>query len=370
MSRIVNLHVFLSNVNVRHRGHGFYPYNNTFVQLTLPEDALGNLTVYVDGKFFKTLPVRGKTTVDLDFPIGMHHVYAFYTSDDYTPKPYNNSIVIRPEIIFVDAYYGEIPYVLIYTNLDANGTWTYKINQVNPNSGQYKIVDSGTFQTVAGKYKLVSAKIKQDFNIENHVILEYNDGSYKFEDSDSLYLLAHPLKISAKDLTMYYCDGSTFKVNVYDEYGLPATMGKVSFNFKTYSISKAVKNGVVSIPITWNPGTYKVSIAFEGSRTGTFSIIYAQKKITVKKILTLNTVKIKKSSKKLVLTAKLAKKLKGKDITFKFNGKTIKTKTNAKGIAQATIKKATLKKLKIGKNVAYSATYCSQTVKKTAKVTK
>ena len=89
--------------------------------------------------------------------------------------------------------------------------------------------------------------------------------------------------------------------------------------------------------------------------------------------LTLKTVKIKKSAKKLILKATLKKgntPLKSKKITFKFNGKKYKAKTNKKGIAKVTIKKKILKKLKVGKKVKYQASYGKLTVKKTAKVKK
>ena len=89
--------------------------------------------------------------------------------------------------------------------------------------------------------------------------------------------------------------------------------------------------------------------------------------------LTLKTVKVKKSAKKIVLTSKLTKGktlIKGKKITFKFNGKIYKAKTNAKGIAKVTIKKNVLKKLKVGKKITYQAKYNKLVVKKTTKVKK
>ena len=89
--------------------------------------------------------------------------------------------------------------------------------------------------------------------------------------------------------------------------------------------------------------------------------------------LTLKKVKVKKSAKKLVLTAKLTKGktlIKGKKITFKFKGKTYKAKTNKKGIAKVTIKKSVLKKLKVGKKVKYQAKYGKLIKKVTVKVKK
>ena len=89
--------------------------------------------------------------------------------------------------------------------------------------------------------------------------------------------------------------------------------------------------------------------------------------------LTLKKVTVKKSAKKLVLTAKLTKGktlIKGKKITFKFKGKTYKAKTNKKGVAKVSIKKSVLKKLKVGKKVKYQAKYGKLTKKVTVKVKK
>ena len=89
--------------------------------------------------------------------------------------------------------------------------------------------------------------------------------------------------------------------------------------------------------------------------------------------LTLKSVKIKKSAKRLVLTAKLTKGkslIKGKIITFKFNGKTYKAKTNRYGIAQKVLNKKVINSLKVGKKVYYQAKYGKLTAKRSAKVYK
>ncbi len=96
-------------------------------------------------------------------------------------------------------------------------------------------------------------------------------------------------------------------------------------------------------------------------------------KVADKISLALKKVTVKKSAKKLVIKATLkinGKAVKGKKVTFKFKGKKYTAKTNAKGIAKITVKKAVLKKLKVGKKVKYTATYGKKTAKKTVKVKK
>ena len=90
--------------------------------------------------------------------------------------------------------------------------------------------------------------------------------------------------------------------------------------------------------------------------------------------LTLKTVKVRKSAKKIILQAKLkinGKNVKNEKVTFKFNGKSYKNiKTNKNGVAKVTIKKSVLKKLKVGKRIKYQVIYNKKTKTKSAKVLK
>lgn len=114
---------------------------------------------------------------------------------------------------------------------------------------------------------------------------------------------------------------------------------------------------------------------FKDNQADTYNELYGAtlKKCTLKNTITLKTVKVKKSAKKLVLTAKLkkgSKVLKNKKVTFVFNGKKYTAKTNKKGIAKVTVKSKVLKKLRVGATIYYKATYAKLHVKNLAKVYK
>lgn len=174
-------------------------------------------------------------------------------------------------------------------------------------------------------------------------------------------------KLTAKDLSKYYGASTPFKVNVKDYKGKIVKSKHVKFyiNGKYVKEVKTDKKGYASLKISKAPGTYKISAKY--------GEVEITRKLTVKHVVTLKTVKVKKSAKSLTLKATLKqgkKALKYKKVTFKFNGKKYKAKTNKKGVAKVTIKKSVLKKLKVGKTVKYQATYLKDTVKKSSVVKK
>lgn len=127
-------------------------------------------------------------------------------------------------------------------------------------------------------------------------------------------------------------------------------------------------------PETGDSAGFVLGTACDGDDNLTFSDIVRFKVPKDKTIkLTLKTVKVKKSARKLVLFATLkqsGKALKGKTLTFTFKGKKYKAKTNTKGLAKVTVKKKVLKKLKAGKNITYKVSYGGITVSKKVKVKK
>lgn len=164
---------------------------------------------------------------------------------------------------------------------------------------------------------------------------------------------------------------SSLKVLINDkEYDVNVVDGKASLKLNglkknEYKISLILNDDVYTLESSSHVSDFKVTeqdIASRNSHSKTQKIKLALKKV-----------KVKKSAKKLVLKATLkinGKLAKGKKVTFKFNKKTYRAKTNKKGVAKIIIKKSVLKKLKVGKKVKYQVSYGKTTVKKTVKVKK
>ena len=180
------------------------------------------------------------------------------------------------------------------------------------------------------------------------------------------YTVADDSKIiNNKNITVDYNGGKYFSVKVVTADGHAVGAGaKVTFtiNKKTKTV-KTNKNGIAKIKITDIPKKYTIKTKYNGKTY--------KNTVTVKQVLTASKVTVKKTAKKFTLKAKLkinGKLQKGKVIKFKINGKTYKVKTNAKGVAQKTLNKKVINKLKKGKTYTVKVTYLKDTIKTTVKV--
>lgn len=340
------------------------------VSLTLPENATGNLKVYISDEYinyenesmlYNSVKMEnGKASIPIsDLKPGKYYIHAVYDGDDYDVKAQSGALTIQLKcIVPKKVTYGEDKYITVISSPDDNTTLKYYLK------GKAHILQlvNGT-----GTIPLKDAPIRTRLDIPIH----YNETPEGVENDYikmiTLRVYAATKLTGAKDISMYYADESKYSVKVYGIYGDVVGAGeKVTFYVGT--TKKTVETnakGIASIAISKLPGTYKISATYKG--------VTVKNKVTVKKVLTLTTVKVKKSAKSLVLTATLKKgkkAIKNTKVTFTFNGKKYSAKTNSKGIAKYTIKKSVLKKLKAGKKVTYKATYKSCTVKKTATVKK
>ena len=140
-----------------------------------------------------------------------------------------------------------------------------------------------------------------------------------------VYTVADDTKVvNNKDITVDYNGGKYFKVQIKTNDGRNVGAGEIvkfKINGKTTTV-KTDNNGIAKIKITQLPKKYTITTTYKDKTY--------KNKVTVKQVLTIKKITIKKTTKKFTLQAKLkinGKLIKGKKITFKFNGKNYKAKT-------------------------------------------
>lgn len=314
--------------------------DKSMVYLTLPLHAQGSMEVYINGSIYKSVNLSdgfASASINTLAP-GKYDLYVRYTGSDFNVSDVDNTIWIYPDITTPGKMYcGEDRSIVVKTVSTAKGKVIFNIEGENY-----------TVDVKNGKAVLSLKNFKKGYYDDIEAIFLGEDGS-----SVTVYTAVN---ILASKITL-----SKVKVSTNAVKAKVTINGKVAKNtYVTFKVDKKTrkvktdKNGIATVKL--NPGKHTI--------TATFKTAKSTKTVKVPS-LALKSVNVKKSAKKVVLTAKLAKKLKNKVIKFKFNGKTLKVKTNSKGIAKATFKTSNLK---VGKKIIYSATYLKDTVKKSVTV--
>ena len=206
-----------------------------------------------------------------------------------------------------------------------------------------------------GQYKFIVVTKIGTYTDECHAAIDVVENSEGFSAS-----------ISSSEVTY----GDVFKVKFKGP-----KMSKLAYFYvdNEYKASASLKAGSITQKmLVLSVGKHTIRVEFDHGKkyfSKTFEVVV--KKSNVK--ITLKKVKVKKSLKRLRLTATVKIKgvaVKNKKVTFKFNKKTFKVKTNKRGVAKLTINKKYLKKLKVGKKINYQVTYKYITAKHSAKVLK
>lgn len=365
--------------------------NISFV-ISLPEDATGTVTMTVDGKDYVFDVSEGVANVELpELDEGNHQYTITYSGDAKYSGFANkgsmnvnsketgenasgaNSVIMIPSL---DEPF-ESGSVVMRFPADASGKVTLTVDGkdyvFNVSNGVANVelpkLGDGDYNytiTYSGDDKYSSFTKNDQLKIssgENPV--NNNTGNSSNENTS---VVVDPV-IKASNVTVTYAAGSDYTITVYGTDGKLANDTKVVITVKGKTFKTlTTTNGVAKFKVTNAPGTYKMTIKSLGKSV--------TKTLKVKHLVTLKSVTLKKSAKKLTLKATLAKVkgkyLKKKTITFKINGKKVATaKTNSKGVAQITIKNPNVvKNLKVGKKVTYQATYLKDTAKKTTKIKK
>ena len=334
---------------------------NAEIPVTLPSNATGTVKVKLDNGEYVSSLLNGSCIIILPkLQSGNYSVKITYSGDDnYASNKTKINVHVKSASLnahdMVRGYNSDYDYQVKLIDENGNGISNKLISFTVMSNQYYAITNGDGFAGVkanlnAGTYNVtVSSAIAGNSTATLKILKRFENNS---------------------NLNVYYASNANYKVRIIGDDGNPETEGQnvtvlIDNKMKSY---KTDKNGFITVEIDKNfkVGTHTIKIQYRNASV--------KNKVAVKHLLALKSATVKKSAKKLVLTASLAKVngkyLKNKKITFKFNGKTYKSNTNSKGIAKVTIKSSVLKMLKAGKKVSYQAIYLKDTVKRTAKILK
>lgn len=340
-------------------------YGKEVWDVGFPSDATGNIKFYVDDKLISTQKaISTSFSMPKNTKFGIHTLKFVYSGDKKYPKE-----TITKKINYTYHFYPRYRNWLFFNDQqliegnknilplagpsDFKGTVSITINGEKIS----KKTNNGYVEFDLSKFKAGNYTVK----VESIGSGKFTKQSYYLYDFEIL-----PKMVNIKADSSGYYDGY-YKVKITHVNGSAAKNVHVDLFLNGYSYEANTDgNGVAKFKITEKAGKSDAVITCKYSKV--------EKKVTIKHLVSLSPVEVKRSAKSLTLKATLKKgstPIKNKQITFKFNGKVVgKVKTNSKGIAKTTIKSSVLKKLKVGKKITYHATYKKDTVKRTVKVKK
>ena len=287
----------------------YVEYKDTsFVYLNLPEDAHGNLVVYMDDKLFGNVTLKNgyaKIRVDTLLP-GFHSMKVGYSGDDYEVEEYETLIHAAGRMTVSYSFTaGQNKYVVYDMPESSGGYVVFTIN-----GKEHKVnVKNGKAMYSLKNLKAGDYEICIDYYRNGELISgDYADIEVK---KSKIKILSY--KMSSKSIKVKIKLNKPMKTTVYAKF-----MGK------TYKI-KTNSKGI---------GTFKKSLKIKKSKKS-IKFSHLGSKLT-KKIYKPN-LKVTKSKKKMTL--KTIVNIKGIKVRFKAGKKTYTVKTNSRGIAKISMKK-------------------------------
>ena len=369
-----------------------------------PNNAEGIVYVVINNKNYTANMFNGKASVSIkDLTLGTYLITTSFESDSYNVNTFNAYITIKPSIDandlskaqdsatkFQAIFYDYDGFVLKNTKVtfmlngelqtattDNNGVASLDIN-LSPDTYDITSLNPVTDETRINKIIITSSGEPSTDN--NNTSSGNTDSNNTGDNSNQTSNDPKPINENQIIIPSLNTGFGTIKLP-NDANGI------ITLDIAGKQYEFVVVNGICDIKVPeLENGAYGYIITYSGdgnyssfSKTGSLTVNKPSEQTTpttpakpvTKTTLTLKKVKVKRSAKKLTIQATLkvnGKVVKGKIIKFKFNKKTYKAKTNAKGVAKITVKKSVLKKLKNGKKVTYTATYDKITKKVTVKV--
>ena len=332
---LINVVIVANNLTKFYKG----PQDYVILLKTNKGKVIPDANVYltVNGKTYTLVTdSNGKTSLPINLRSGNYTILLTTDEDDvYHNASKTALITVLPTVEGIDlakVYGSNTQYFAIFSDSNGKVLANTKVTfTIGSNSYSAKTLPNGVcrlnINLNPGTYSITAINPVTGEKATNKIFV-YN------------YLMEN------KDLTKYFRGPQGYKVRAYGDDGKVAVgvTVKITVNGKTYSVITD-EEGYASLDINLNPGTYTIKSTYNG-----YSV---SNKITVKTTIVTSNLS-KKKSKTASFQAKLldtnGKILKGKTITFKFNGKAYSAKTNSKGIASLSIKS----NLKVGTYKIYT----------------
>ena len=334
---------------------------------------LGNNTYSVVLTNENGIPVANKT---ISFIINNHKYNSTTDSNgiaqikvNLVNGEYGIDIEFAGDLKFVESSAHAV--ITVKSTIEISSHSVYALNSLY----QFKLLDSNGNPLANGKVIVTVDSLSYELFSDDKGVVSFNinlsPGSHKISifnlngESVSQNIEVVNRITENSDLSMFYLDGSNYKVRVFDDYGNPAVAGlvvKFIINNKVYE-QKTDSNGYAYLNIDLPPNNYVVSVEYAG--------VSVNNNIVVKHVIKAKKItKIKKSAN----LAKIKIKLQGisplnkQKLKIKLNGKKYKVKTNKKGVAYLKFNKKVLNKFKKGKKYSYIISYKSDKLKRYIKV--
>ena len=327
--------------------------DNSTVNVVLPADATGNVTVKVDGEVVDTVPVKdGNADVTIpSMSAGNHTVEIAYSGDGkYNPINETKDITVSKNDI--------TPEITIPSDIEFGDNATIDVKLPDDATGNVTLtVDGEVADTVPVANGTASVKLPA-LDAGNHTaeIAYSGDDKYKpASKTTTITVNKDSTNITASDVTTTYKVDKYLVITLKDSKGNPLANATVTVDLNTIKNYTTDKNGQIKIKVSnLLPKTYNAKITFADNNnylgsdaTAKIVVKKATPKITASNKMFKTTTKNKKYT--ITLKDNTGKPIKNAKVYLKVNGKTYKATTNSKG-------KATFKITKLSKTGTFKAT--------------
>ena len=293
---------------------------NSTVNVILPDDATGNVTVKVDGEVIDTVPVtNGTASVKLpELNTGNHTIEIAYSGDDkYKPYSKTSTVTVNKDSTNITA---------------ADVTATYKVNKYlvikltdskgNPSANSTVTVELNTAKNYTtdenGQIKVkVSNMVPKTYTAK--ITFAGNDKYLESNTTSKVVVKKATPKLTAKTKTFKTTTKTKkYTITLKDKNGKAIKNAKVTLKVKgkTYNATTNSK-GKATFKITklTKKGTFKATVTYKGNKY--------YKKVTKKVTIKVKSVwkTVSKGSKDKAIVKKIQRALKNHGYYLEYNGR-------------------------------------------------